>query len=125
MKKNKYKIPITVKTKYIGQQSDQPNNYVFAYYITITNNSHIGVRLMSRHWLITDADGNTQEVKGEGVVGEQPFIKVGEEFSYTSYAIIDTPVGCMQGSYQMIDEEGKTFNVPIKSFSLSDPALIH
>lgn len=125
MKKQKHNIRVVVKTQYIGTQSDQPNNHVFSYYITIFNDSNVGVRLMSRYWLITDAEGITQEVKGDGVVGEQPFIKPGGQFSYTSYAIIDTPVGTMQGTYQMIDEKGKTFEIPVPTFRLSDPTLIH
>jgi ApaG protein len=121
-----FKIAISVTTKYLSEESDQINHqHVFAYTITITNRGQLGARLLNRHWLITDGNGRTQEVHGEGVVGEQPHLKPGQNFSYTSYAIIDTPIGSMHGSYQMMSEEGELFEAQIPAFNLVNLSLIH
>ncbi|MEW5009323.1 MAG: Co2+/Mg2+ efflux protein ApaG, partial [Cycloclasticus sp.] len=99
--------------------------YVFAYSISIQNNSETATQLLSRHWLITDANGKKQEVHGEGVVGEQPNIQPGETYQYTSGAVIETSVGAMQGSYDMLAADGETFSTTIPAFSLSIPRTLH
>lgn len=119
-------IQITVETAYINEQSipDQ-NRYVFAYTITIKNNGLEAVKLLRRHWLITDANNKLQEVRGDGVVGVQPHLLPGQSFTYTSGAILETPIGCMQGSYQMISDGGTEFDAPIPVFRLSMPMTLH
>lgn len=119
-------IGIEVHTAYIEDQSDPGSSqYVFMYTIKIKNQGQQGAKLLSRHWIITDANGQVEEVKGDGVVGEQPYIKPGETFEYTSGAVITTPVGSMHGSYQMIDNDGQSFRVEIPAFSLSVPKILH
>ena len=115
-----------METTYIPEQSDpEADRYVFAYTITIRNEGSIPAKLLTRHWIITDADGKTQEVRGEGVVGEQPYLKPGEGFRYTSGTMLETPVGSMQGSYQMLADDGQEFDCPIAPFTLSMPNKIH
>ena len=119
-------IRIEVETAYLDQQSDPgEGRYAFAYSITISNIGNVAARLLSRHWIITDADGGVQEVRGEGVVGEQPLIGPGEHFRYSSGAIIPTPVGSMRGAYQMVDETGRRFAAPIAAFTLARPGALH
>jgi ApaG protein len=119
-------IHIEVETSYLDHQSDpDEGRYAFAYSITIRNEGTVAARLVSRHWIITDADGGVQEVRGEGVVGEQPLIRPGEGFRYSSGAIIPTPVGSMRGAYQMVDEEGRRFEAPIAAFTLARPGTLH
>jgi len=119
-------IRVEVKTTYIEEQSSpEQNRYVFAYTITIHNEGEISAKLLTRHWVINDANGNVQEVHGEGVVGEQPYIKPGSSFKYTSGTVIETPVGSMHGSYQMISDAGKAFDAPIAPFTLSRPNILH
>jgi len=121
-----YNTTVSVETTYIPEQSDpEADRYVFAYTITIRNEGSIPAKLLTRHWIITDADGKTQEVRGEGVVGEQPYLKPGEGFRYTSGTMLETPVGSMQGSYQMIADDGQEFDCPIAPFTLSMPNKIH
>ena len=121
-----HKIDIAVKTAYIEKQSmPNQNRYVFAYTITISNSGVSTAKLISRHWLITDAAEHVQEVRGEGVVGEQPVLAPGESFSYTSAAMIETPVGTMHGSYQMIADDGTKFDATIPAFRLSIPNVLH
>ena len=126
MELNSYDIEISVDTTYVEEQS-QPDQdrYVFAYHITITNNGAKAAQLISRHWVITDATGHIEEVKGEGVIGEQPKLQPGESFKYTSAAMIATPVGTMHGSYQMHAEDGHQFDAPIDAFRLSVPNILH
>lgn len=122
----KYQIGINVAVRYIEEQSEpEHNRFVFAYTINIMNKGAIGAKLLSRHWLITDADGAVEEVRGPGVVGEHPHLQPGESFTYTSGAIIKTPVGSMQGSYQMQADDGMLFDAEIMPFSLSNPAFLH
>ncbi len=124
--KQQYKIQIQVETAYIQEQSiPEEDRYVFAYTITITNEGAIAARLLNRHWIITDSNNKVQEVRGEGVVGEQPNLTPGDTFQYTSAAMIETPVGCMQGSYQMIAENGVEFDAEIPAFNLSTPHTLH
>lgn len=119
-------IDIDVETHYIEEQSiPEDNRYVFAYTITIRNNGEQPAKLLSRHWIITDGDGNTQEVKGEGVVGEQPHIGPGAYFRYTSGTVLETPVGTMEGSYQMKADDGSEFDAMIPVFTLSLPHTLH
>ncbi|MDH5180116.1 MAG: Co2+/Mg2+ efflux protein ApaG [Gammaproteobacteria bacterium] len=119
-------IRIDVETNYIPEQSrPDKHQYVFSYTITIRNVGAIPARLLTRHWLITDADGKTEEVRGEGVVGEQPYLKPGEGFRYTSGTMLKTPVGSMQGSYQMLADDGVSFDAPIAPFTLSTPNTLH
>ena len=119
-------IDIDVVTDYISEQSDPTvDRYVFAYTITINNRGDIPAKLLNRHWLITDANGKVQEVRGEGVVGEQPHLNPGEHFEYTSGAVLETPVGVMEGEYEMVTDEGDTFLAPIDRFSLAIPRTLH
>ena len=121
-----HRITVEVKTDYVeGQSEPESERYVFSYTITIRNVGGEPAQLLSRHWLITDAYGNIQEVKGEGVVGEQPHLKPGEGFQYTSGAMITTPVGSMQGSYQMLADDGTGFDAAIAAFTLSVPQSRH
>jgi len=120
------KISVNVETSYLPEQSDPAEpRYVFAYTITIRNEGRAPARLLTRHWIITDANGKVQEVRGEGVVGEQPYLKPGQGFRYSSGAVIETPVGVMQGSYQMIADDGQHFDTPIAPFRLAMPGVLH
>jgi ApaG protein len=119
-------IRIEVATQYLADQSEPSDQrYVFSYTITIRNEGEQPAKLLARHWLITDANGKTQEVRGEGVVGEQPHLRPGQGFRYSSYAVLETPVGAMQGSYQMQADDGNRFDAPIAPFRLAMPALLH
>lgn len=121
-----YNIGIDVETAYIADQSDPDNDrFVFAYTICISNRGSVAAQLISRHWVITDANQQVQEVKGLGVVGQQPHLDPGESFRYTSGAILETPVGCMEGSYQMRADDGNEFDAPIPAFRLATPNLLH
>lgn len=119
-------IRIQVATSYIDDQSEPDSDrYVFAYTITISNDGEVAAKLISRHWIITDANGKVQEVSGDGVVGEQPHLRPGEEFRYSSGAVLETPVGAMQGLYRMETEDGVNFDAPIAPFTLAVPGLLH
>ncbi len=121
-----HEITVTPKTQYLADQSDEAaDRYVFAYTITIRNTGTATAQLISRHWIITDSNGKVQEVKGLGVVGEQPKLAPGESYEYTSGAAIATPVGTMRGSYQMVGEDGTKFDAPIPEFTLSIPRVLH
>ena len=118
-------IGIHVATSYVDEQSrPDDDRYVFSYTITIRNNGDVAATLRSRHWVITDANGKVQEVHGDGVVGEQPFLRPGEEYRYSSGAILETPVGAMQGMYTMEAENGTNFDAPIAPFTLAVPGLL-
>jgi len=122
----KYHISINVDTTYLAEQSDPASDrYVFAYTISIANTGTVAAQLISRHWIITDAENVTQEVKGLGVVGEQPLLQPGESFEYTSGTAMATPVGTMQGTYQMVAEDGIKFDAEIPKFTLSMPRVLH
>jgi len=119
-------IRIQVATRYVDEQSEpEMDRYVFAYTITISNDGGVAAKLISRHWIITDANGKVQEVSGDGVVGEQPHLQPGEEFQYSSGAVLDTPVGAMQGLYRMETDDGINFDAPIAAFTLAVPGLLH
>ena len=122
----KHDIQVTVKSYYIKEQSDPDRElYVFAYTVNIENKGSIAAKLISRHWVITDADGKKQEVKGEGVIGEQPYLSPGASFEYTSGTHMDTPVGSMYGTYQMIADDGVNFDADIPAFTLALPKTLH
>lgn len=122
----KNKILVEATPHFIeAQSSPSEGRYVFAYTITITNAGLVPAKLLKRHWLITDSNGKVQEVRGEGVIGEQPYLKPGESFRYTSGAMLETPVGTMQGQYTMISDEGINFNASIPKFTLSIPRTLH
>lgn len=126
MNENQCDIRIQVSTSYVDDQSEPDSDrYVFAYTITITNNGAIAAQLISRHWIITDANGKVQEVIGDGVVGQQPHLNPGEQFRYSSGAVLETPVGAMQGLYKMKAADGITFNAPIAPFTLAVPGLLN
>jgi ApaG protein len=122
----KYQITINVNTAYLAEQSDpSADRYVFAYTISIANTGTVSAQLISRHWIITDAENVIQEVKGLGVVGEQPLLRPGESFEYTSGTAMATPVGTMRGTYQMVAEDGNKFDAEIPVFTLSMPRVLH
>jgi len=126
MADKKYEMTVSARTTFIPDQSDADNGrYVFAYTITITNTGDVPAQLVSRHWIITDAENQVQEVRGAGVVGEQPYLRPQESFEYTSGTAIATPVGTMRGSYQMVAEDGVKFDAPIREFTLSMPRVLH
>ncbi|MHB1529069.1 MAG: Co2+/Mg2+ efflux protein ApaG [Acidiferrobacteraceae bacterium] len=126
MTESKHNIRIDVKTAYLEERSaPDTNRYVFAYTITITNTGSVAAKLMTRHWVITDANNKVQEVRGDGVVGEQPYLIPGMSFEYTSGTMIETPVGSMHGSYQMVAEDGTQFDAEIAAFTLSIPRVLH
>ena len=123
---NLYKIDISVATEYLEYQSmPNMNKYAFSYKVTIKNLGKVPVKLISRHWIITDANENIEEVKGLGVIGEQPRLKTNEFFTYTSGTIISTPIGTMQGTYQMIADNGYQFDAEIPLFSLKVPRILN
>ncbi|MBI4293763.1 MAG: Co2+/Mg2+ efflux protein ApaG [Betaproteobacteria bacterium] len=121
-----YEITVSSVAQYVPDQSDEENGrFVFAYTISIRNTGNVPAQLISRHWIITDANGQVQEVRGLGVVGAQPLLKPGESFEYTSGTAIATAVGTMRGSYQMVAEDGMQFEAPIPEFTLAVPRVLH
>jgi ApaG protein len=126
MTEKRNSIQINVETNYLDQESQpEKERYLFAYTITIRNSGEIAARLLSRYWKITGGDGQEQEVEGDGVVGLHPYLAPEQEFTYTSAAMLDTPVGMMQGHYTMLDDEGERFEVDIPSFTLAVPQTLH
>ena len=126
MSNDQHDIRVNPRATYLPEQSDtEHGRYVFAYTITITNHGTVAAQLVSRHWIITDGDERVQEVRGSGVLGEQPYLRPGESFEYTSGAAIATPVGTMRGSYQMVAEDGTAFDAPIPPFTLAMPRALH
>ena len=122
----RYEITVSPSVKYLPEQSDEKTGrYVFAYTISIRNTGDATAQLISRHWIITDSQGLVQEVRGLGVVGNQPVLRPGESHEYTSGTAIATPVGTMRGSYQMVAEDGTRFEAPIPEFTLSVPRVLH
>ena len=119
-------INVSVDVEYLQKQSTlEENQFAFAYHITITNNSSYGIVLLHRHWIIIDANEQRQEVKGAGVIGEQPLIPSNAQYKYSSGTVLNTPIGTMQGSYHMVDEFGNPLEVPIKPFLLALPNQVH
>ncbi|MDH4234110.1 MAG: Co2+/Mg2+ efflux protein ApaG [Gallionella sp.] len=127
MEKNEQNgIDIQARVNYLPEQSDETGNrFVFSYTITITNTGSAPARLISRHWVITDASNHVQEVRGQGVVGEQPLLKPNQSFEYTSGTVLTTQVGTMRGSYRMQADDGSEFEVDIPQFVLSVPRVLH
>ena len=122
----KYLIDVAVQTAYLEEQSlPDENRYVFSYTVTIRNKGEVPTKLLSRHWIITDGNGEVQEVQGAGVVGEQPHLPPGGQFRYTSGTVLDTPVGTMHGTYQMRADDGHEFDADIPVFRLSIPRTLH
>ena len=122
----RYEITVVPKASYVADQSDPANDkYVFSYTITVTNSGDVPAQLLSRHWIITDGEHRVQEVKGLGVVGQQPLLRPGESFEYSSGCSIATSVGTMHGSYQMRADDGHTFEATIPPFTLSVPRTLH
>lgn len=122
----RYQIDVSVVPRYLPEQSQpEQNRFAFAYTVTIVNNGELPAKLLSRHWLITDGDGRVQEVRGAGVIGEQPTIAAGASHTYSSGTLMATRVGTMQGSYQMIAEDGKRFDAVIAPFRLAVPGALH
>ena len=125
-KDDKYRINIKAQVNYLAEQSDEANNrFVFAYTITLVNAGEMAARLISRHWVITDANQSVQEVRGQGVVGKQPLLKPRQSFEYSSGTVLATQVGTMSGSYHMMAEDGTEFDAPISRFVLSVPRVLH
>ena len=123
---HKHHIDIAVRTAFIDNQSaPESQRFVFAYTITITNAGQVAAKLLTRHWVITDDNDKVQEVRGVGVVGEQPHLSPGMSFEYTSGAVLETPIGTMHGSYQMLADDGTTFDAEIAPFLLTVPRQLH
>ena len=122
----KYQIAVTTVPQFIADQSDPDSDrYVFAYTITIENVGTVAAQLISRHWIITDGNSRIQEVRGLGVVGEQPLLRPSEKYEYTSGCQLETPVGTMRGTYQLVAEDGTAFEAEIPEFTLSIPRVLH
>ena len=121
-----YDIHVKVNTQYIEAESNiEANRYIFSYTITIKNRGDVAAKLLSRHWIITDSNNRIQEVKGKGVVGEQPYLRPGDSFQYTSGTMLETPVGSMQGSYQMTADDDHHFDAIIEPFTLALPRTLN
>jgi len=119
-------IAVDVATRFLADQSaPEDGRFVFSYTIRISNHGQVPARLISRHWVITDDNGKVQEVHGEGVVGEQPWLRPGEDYEYTSGAVLETALGTMRGSYQMLADDGTSFDAPIAAFTLTVPRTLH
>jgi ApaG protein len=126
MAKNSNEIQVTVASRFLDDQSlPRENRFVFSYTVDIRNQGQQPAKLIARHWVITDANGKVQEVRGEGVVGEQPWMRPGDAFQYTSGAVLETAVGTMRGSYEMVADDGTRFDAPIAEFTLSVPRTLH
>ena len=122
----RYQVDVSVTTRFLAEQSQpEHDRFAFAYSITVRNNGSLPARLLSRHWVITDGDGHVEEVRGEGVVDQQPLIDAGKSHSYSSGTVMTTKVGTMQGTYQMLAEDGTRFDAVIKPFRLAVPGALH
>jgi ApaG protein len=125
-KKNSHQIEVSVTSNFVTERSDINNNlYYFSYRVTIKNKGSQAAQLISRHWVITAADGETNEVKGLGVIGEQPLIEPNEEYIYSSNTMFEVPSGTMHGTYQMVAEDGTQFEVDIPLFTCNMPRVLH
>lgn len=126
MSDSRYHIDVSVVTRYLPEQSQpEQSRFAFAYTVTVSNNGELPAKLLSRHWVITDGDGRVQEVRGAGVIGQQPLIDVGASHTYSSGTVMSTRVGIMQGSYQMLADDGKRFDAIIAPFRLAVPGSLH
>jgi len=121
----RHSISVEVQTSYLEEQSEPAEGrFVFSYTITLRNDGEVPARLLSRHWIITDSNGHTEEVRGEGVVGEQPHLRPGQGFRYSSGTVLETPVGAMHGSYHMLGDDGERFDAAIPAFRLAIPGVL-
>ncbi|MCP1473066.1 ApaG protein [Pseudomonas sp. EB276 TE3739] len=126
MSDSRYQVDVSVVTHYLADQSQpEHDRFAFAYTITVQNNGEIAAKLLSRHWVITDGNGHVEEVRGEGVVGQKPLIAPGDSHTYTSGTVMTTKVGTMQGTYQMLADDGERFDAIIKPFRLAVPGALH
>ncbi|MFP6801331.1 MAG: Co2+/Mg2+ efflux protein ApaG [Pseudomonas sp.] len=126
MSDSRYNIDVSVVTRYLPEQSQpEQSRFAFAYTVTVSNNGELPAKLLSRHWVITDGDGRVQEVRGAGVIGQQPLIEAGASHTYSSGTVMTTRVGIMQGSYQMLADDGKRFDALIAPFRLAVPGSLH
>lgn len=126
MSDSRYQVDVSVVTRFLPEQSNQEQNrFAFAYTVTVLNSGTVAAKLVSRHWIITDGDGRVQEVRGSGVVGQQPHLQPGESHTYSSGTVMTTKVGNMHGSYQMLGDDGKRFDAPIAPFRLAVPGALH
>ena len=126
MSNTDYRFDIEVATRFLDEQSvPEEGRFVFAYTVHIRNDGKVPAQLLGRRWLITDGNGKEQEVVGEGVVGEQPWLRPGEGFEYTSGAVLETDIGTMRGSYDVLADDGTRFAAPIPPFTLSVPRTLH
>ena len=122
----KYQVDVDVEPRYVPEQSDPENErFVFAYTVTLRNTGAVAAQLQTRHWIVTDGNDENQEVHGEGVVGEKPHLEPGEEYTYTSWTWLETPVGTMEGSYDLVADDGTVFAAPIPRFTLAGPRTLH
>ena len=122
----RYQIDVSVVTRFLAEQSQpEQNRYAFAYTVTVKNNGQVSAQLLSRHWVITDGDGHVEEVRGTGVIGQQPWIDSGASHTYSSGTVMTSKVGTMQGSYQMLAEDGEHFDAIIAPFRLAVPGALH
>lgn len=122
----RYQIDVSVVSRYLPEQSEpEQNRFAFAYTVTIRNTGEQPAKLQSRHWVITDGDGHKQEVRGPGVIGQQPRIEPGQSHTYSSGTLLSSRVGTMQGSYQMLADDGKRFDAIIAPFRLAVPGALH
>jgi ApaG protein len=122
----RYQVDVSVVTRYLPEQSQpEQNRFAFAYTVTVTNNGQVPAKLLSRHWIITNGDGRVQEVRGAGVIGQQPLIEPGHSHTYSSGTVMSSRVGTMQGSYQMLAEDGKRFDATIAPLRLAVPGSLH
>ncbi|HUE90759.1 Co2+/Mg2+ efflux protein ApaG [Pseudomonas sp.] len=122
----RYQVDVSVVTRYLPEQSQpEQNRFAFAYTVTVSNNGQVPAKLLSRHWIITNGDGRVQEVRGSGVIGQQPLIEPGHSHTYSSGTVMSSRVGTMQGSYQMLAEDGKRFDATIAPFRLAVPGSLH
>jgi len=122
----RHSISVEVQTSYLEEQSEPTEGrFVFSYTITLRNDGEVPARLLSRHWIITDSNGHTEEVRGDGVVGEQPHLRPGQGFRYSSGTVLETPVGAMHGSYHMLGDDGERFDAAIPAFRLAIPGVLH
>jgi ApaG protein len=123
---NRYEVKVAVQTRYVEDQSDpEEARFIFSYTVTITNTGTVPAQLISRHWIILDSAETEQQIRGLGVIGQQPLLKAGEKFEYTSGCALNTPVGTMRGSYQMVAEDGTQFEAEIPEFTLAMPRILH
>ena len=126
MSDSRYQVDVSVTTRFLPEQSQpEQNRFAFSYNVSIHNNGDLAAKLLSRHWLITNGDGHVQEVRGSGVIGQQPLIEPGDTHTYSSGTVMSTRVGTMQGSYQMLAADGKKFDAIIAPFRLAVPGSLH